>query len=165
MWSREFCGMVNSGGGEECTCGIIEGQRQDIPNILCERTSLVNDKWIWLDLTHLGTHLSSFKETFSTKGISSLSVFPMTSRCLSKFMMHWKQKIIWVTVNDPTMEYSCKKTSTSEKKHHRESRVNPTFRDRRVWRPRDKFFSLSSNKKKIKIHPFPCRFRNQPYHH
>ena len=62
--------------------------------IPCMRTPPVNDKSIWLDLTHSGTHLSSFKEIVSTKGISSLSVFPMISRCLSKFMMHWKQNRI-----------------------------------------------------------------------
>lgn len=91
--ATELCGIVNSGwGGVSLLCDWKSKARYN--PIFCVRTPPVNDKWIWLDLTHSGTHLSSFKEIVSTKGISSLSVFPMISRCLSKFMMHWKQNRI-----------------------------------------------------------------------
>ena len=147
MWAIEFCGIVNSGGEEGYTCGMTEGQKQDTTQY---------PVWELLQLMTNGFYLTW--PIWALTCLHSRKLFPQKGflACLSSPWSAGAYPSLWctenkgeslVTVNDPTMGSPCKRTLASEKKYQWECRINPTFRDRRVWRPRDKFFSLSSNKK------------------
>lgn len=145
---ESFLGWWTLGVGDGCTCGKTEGQRQDTTQYP-----------VWEPL-HLMTN--GFYLTWPIWALTCLHSRKLSPQkgflpCLSSPWSAGAYPNLWctknkgeslVTVRDPTVNGPCKRTPASESKNQRESRINPTLRDRRVWRPRDKFFSLSSKKKK-----------------
>lgn len=144
MWAREFYRVVNSRGWGWCTCGKTEGQSNPISYM---NTPLLNDKWILLDLTLSSRVLTCLhsRKLSPQKGFLLCLSSPWSAGAYPNLWCTKNKGESLVTVSDPTV--NGKRTPVSESKYQRESRINPTLRDRRVWRPRDIFFSLSSKKK------------------